>query len=41
VSPGINRNEVYNIDVYAPDIKEQKEIAEKINKLSTETEICS
>jgi type I restriction enzyme S subunit len=37
VKPVINRNEVYNIDVYMPDIREQKKIAEKLNKLSAET----
>ncbi len=34
VKPGINRNEVYNIDVCIPDIREQKEIAEKLDKFS-------
>ncbi|OEG70377.1 hypothetical protein ATZ36_04680 [Candidatus Endomicrobiellum trichonymphae] len=31
---GINRNEVYNIDVCTPEIREQKKIAEKLAKFS-------
>ncbi|MDR0820763.1 MAG: restriction endonuclease subunit S [Endomicrobium sp.] len=37
VKPGINRNEVYNVDVCIPDIRKQKKIAKKLDKLSAET----
>jgi hypothetical protein len=38
VKPEINRNEVCNnIDVYILDIREQKRVAEKLNKLFAET----
>jgi type I restriction enzyme S subunit len=37
VKPGINRNEVYNIDVKFPDIKTQKQIVKKLDELSAQT----
>ena len=37
VKPGINRNEVYNIDVRFPDIKTQKQIVKKLDELSAQT----
>ena len=37
VKPGINRNDVYSINVYTPNLKQQKFIVAKLDKLSAET----
>lgn len=37
VKPGINRNEVYSIDVHIPPLSEQRDIVVKLNELSAET----
>lgn len=37
VKPGINRNEVYSIDVHIPLLSEQKSIVAKLDALSAET----
>ncbi|MCA6069715.1 MAG: restriction endonuclease subunit S [Endomicrobium sp.] len=37
VKPGLNRNEVYDIDVSIPDIREQQKIVSKLDKLFENT----
>lgn len=37
VKPGINRNEVYALTAYFPDLKTQNTTVTKLNELSTET----
>ena len=37
VKPGINRNEVYSINVFVPGLLEQKQIVAKLDALSAET----
>jgi type I restriction enzyme S subunit len=37
VKPGVNRNDVYSINVFMPSLKEQKSIVTKLSALSTET----
>ena len=37
VKPGINRNDVYILDVQVPPLPEQKQIVQKLDALSTET----
>ncbi len=37
VKPGINRNEVYSIDVHIPTLSEQRRIVAKLDTLSAET----
>lgn len=37
VKPGINRNDVYSISVFTPNVKEQKSIVAKLDALSAQT----
>lgn len=37
VKPGINRNDVYSINVFIPNLKEQKAIVKKLDELSEKT----
>ena len=37
VKPGINRNDVYSINVFMPSLKEQKTIVAKLDNLSIQT----
>jgi len=37
VKPGINRNDVYNLDIIIPPIKTQKQIVAQLDKLQAET----